>query len=227
MERYGATNVLRRPVFGIIADVREIDDFLSRFVTRVLSERGFRKSSHTYRKRYESGDWSIFSFRGYPLPDVRGSFHVDASFVPKPMWDWFMATRPKLAKKQPTGQWIYWGTPLGPLAGLANRWEYQTDTERELTASLLADRLAEVSNLFDTFAEEPDLLLSQVLTSEPTPFPELPLFHHHLRHHVWRVALLARRGPSTQLNAAVAASDPYPALQLRHWVDDYLARSER
>jgi hypothetical protein len=52
--------------------VKEIDDFLPRWVTPALSARGYRKSSHTYRKHFESGDWGLFSFTSFPasLPAV-------------------------------------------------------------------------------------------------------------------------------------------------------------
>jgi hypothetical protein len=138
--------------------VKEIDDFLPRWVTPALSARGYRKSSHTYRKHFESGDWGVLSFRGSPLTDVRGSFVADASFVPAPLFDWFNFAHPGLAMKQPTGWWGDWGNPLTSLHG--SGWQYQTDAERAICGALLVDRLAEVASQFDRFAAEPDLLVS-------------------------------------------------------------------
>ena len=199
--------------------MKEIDDFLPRWVTPALSPRGYRKSSHTYRKRFESGDWGVLSFRGYPL-GVRGSFLADASFVPGPLFDWFNFAHPDLAMKQPTGWWADWGNPLSPRHGTS--WEYETDAERDACGALMVDRLDAVVSLFDRLAAEPDLLVSLALTREQPSFEELPLLGNHLRHPTWRAALLIRRGPSAELEQALADANAYPVLRLRRWAEHYL-----
>lgn len=200
--------------------MKEIDDFLPRWVTPALSPQGYRKSSHTYRKHFASGDWAVFSFRGYPLPDARGSFLADASFVPGPLFDWFNFANPGLAMKQPTGWWADWANPLNVLGG--SGWAYRSDAERDICGGLLVDRLGEVCSLFDHFAGEPDLLLSLVLSRERHDFDELPLFDLHLQRAPWRAALLIRRGPSPELEQALADADAYPNLRMRQWAEHYL-----
>jgi hypothetical protein len=200
--------------------VKEIDDFLPRWVTPSLSPRGYRKSAHTYRKRFESGDWGVFSFTGFPLPDVRGSFTAAAAFVPAPLFDWFNFAHPDAATKQPYASWINWGNPVKSLHG--GDWQYQTDAEREICGGMLVERLTEVADLFDRFDSEPDLLLSLALAGKQQTFDELPWFGHHLEHPTWRAALLIRRGPSPGLEQALADADAYPILRLRQWADGYL-----
>lgn len=204
--------------------MKEIDDFLPRWVTPALAPLGFRKSSHTYRRCYPNGDWTVFSFRARPLPDVRGNFLVDASFIPEPLFDWFNFANPDLTMNRPTGWWIDWGTPLKALHG--NDWQYQSDAEREICGAFLEDRLTEVATLFGRFAAEPDLLVSMALAPDEWPQCEsVPLFAQHLRKATWRTALLIRRGSTPELEQTLAECDPHPHLRMREWVDSYLARA--
>jgi hypothetical protein len=200
--------------------VKEIDDFLPRFVTPTLSPLGYRKSGHTYRRQFASGDWGIISFRAYPV-DIRGSFHVDASFVPGPLFDWFCFRSPDLASKEPTGWWMDWGAPVG--TALGNDWRYESDDERDVCASLLIERLTAVTASFDQLGNDADLLLRAALGDTEGEASELPSVSRHLRHPTWKAALLIRRGRSPELEAALAEADAYPALRLREWADRYLA----
>lgn len=204
--------------------MKEIDDFLPRHVTPVLSPRGFRKSGHAHRKGFESGDWAIFSFRGYPV-GIRGSFLAEASFVPGPVWDWFVFTRPDLATKQPQGWWLEWSNPLGPHHADSN-WIYENDIERELVGSMLADRLNEVATLFDELAVEPTRLLWLVLSDEQHEFGELPHLGSKLRSTVWRACLLAQAELTQELEKELAEADPYPNLGLRAWAEHYARRAQ-
>lgn len=198
--------------------MKEIDDFLPRYVTPALRARGFRKSGHTYRKRFESGDWSIFSFRGYPL-GIRGSFLAEASFVPAPVWDWFVYTRPNLATKQPQGWWE-WSSALGPRHAGGN-WTYETDLERELVGAVLADRLDEVAPLFDEFAAEPAWLVSLAMSDEKQDFDQLPQLGAKFRSSVWRACLFARAGMAPELESVLVDTDSHPAMGLRRWAEHY------
>ncbi len=200
--------------------MKEIDDFLPRWVTPALSPRGYRKSSHTYRKHFESGDWGVFSFRGFPLTNVRGSFVADASFVPGPLFDWFNYAHPGPGDEAANRLVVVLGQPT--VIPARRRLAVSTDAERDICGGLLVDRLAEVAPLFDRFAAEPDLLVSLALTQEHHDCDELPLSRSHLQHPTWRAALLIRRVPSPELEQALTDADGYPLLLLRQWTEHYL-----
>jgi len=143
----------------------------------------------------------VLSFRGYPLGVREASWLTRRSF-PARSSTGFNFAHPDLSMKQPTGWWADWGNPLSPRHGTS--WEYETDAERDACGALMVDRLDAVVSLFDRLAAEPDLLVSLALTREQPSFEELPLLGNHLRHPTWRAALLIRRGPSAELEQALA-----------------------
>jgi hypothetical protein len=199
--------------------VAELDDFLARWAHPMLAARGYRKSRHTFRKRF-SGGWSVLSFRAYRL-GIRGSFHADASFVPEPLFDWFSFRSPDLAGKEPTGWWMDWATPLR--ASLGNDWRYESVGQAEDRGILLGERLAEVVERFDEFGVDEDALLRLVLHPESFQSEAIPLFQHCLRRPTYRASVLIRRGHSPELASILDWSDEYPALRLRDWAGHYLA----
>lgn len=199
----------------------ELDDFLARWVTPMLAARGYRKSRHTYRKQFTNGDWSVLSFRGYPL-GILGSFLVDAAFVPAPMWEWFRFRSPQLAGKAPTGWWSDWGAPLP--ADDSPIWRYATVGQRDDVGARLADRLAAVVDQYDRFGTDPDVLLALALDPERAAADPAPVSGSHLAHdHKYRACLLIRRGWTPELERELAWSDAFPALRLRQWATQYLA----
>jgi hypothetical protein len=201
--------------------VKEIDDFLRRWVTPALAPRGYRKASHTFRKRFEGGDWGAFSFRSYPLSGTRGSLIATATFIPDPLHDWFNFTHPDLATKLPNTEWSYWGgSRVTNLHG--GDWQYETDAERDICGGMLVERLHGVADLLDRFGSEPEFLVAEAWKEELQPFDDLPGFHHHLRHPAWRVALLIRRGPSPELAQALDEADAAPYFHLREWAGYYV-----
>jgi hypothetical protein len=205
---------------SMIRVVKEIDDFLLRWVTPMLRQTGYRKSHHMYRKRFGDGDWAVFSFRDYPLPNARGSFLAEASFVPARLLEWFNYSHPTQAMKQPTGWLMYWSNPLPPSEG--HTWAYESDAERELCAAELIDRLHAVAGLFQRFGENPKLLASAVLEQKPPALRELSTLASHFHHPAWRAAVLVDRGSSPELRQAVADADQFPALRLRDWVQTHV-----
>jgi hypothetical protein len=201
--------------------VAELDDFLARWVTAILSARGYKKSRHTYRKQFTNSDWSVLSFRGYPT-GILGSFLVDASFVPSPMWDWFRFRSPNLAGKAPTGWWSDWSAPLAPDDFPV--WRYETIEQRDHVGALLGERLARVVDQYDWFGTDPDALLDLALDPERAASDTTPLGRWHLRHDSKYLAcLLIRRGWSPELERELEWSDGFPALRLREWAEQYLA----
>ena len=102
-----------------------------------------------------------------------------------------------------------------------SNWTYETDVERELIGSMLADRLNEVATLFDELAVDRTRLLWLVLSNERHEFEELPLLGGKLRSKVWRACLLAQAGLSEELETELAEADAYPSLGLRAWADHY------
>lgn len=196
----------------------ELDDFLARWAHPVLAARGYRKSRHTFRKRFSEG-WSVVSFRSNPV-GVLGSFNADASFVPEPLFDWFKFTSPGLAGKEPTGSWVVWSTPLR--AGSGNDWRYESAGQREDRGILLGERLAEVVDRFDEFGASQDALLRLVLRPEQFASNAIPMFKTRLAYPPYRASVLIWRGPSPELDATLNWSDAYPALRLREWADHYL-----
>lgn len=199
---------------------KELDELLRRFVTPVLSMRGLRKSGHSYRKRYEGGDWAVISFRGHPT-GLRGSFLAEASFVPDPTWDWFCFQSPSLATTKPQGWWLDWSNPLAP-HNEGSIWTYETDDERNTVASVLIDRLNEVVTLFDGLAASPQRQLALVLDAEVHNFGELPHLGRKFQSRTWRTCLLARAGYNHELEEALQQADLYPNLRLRPWVEYYV-----
>lgn len=185
----------------------------------MLAARGYRKSRHTFRKRFSNG-WSVLSFRAYPL-GILGSFLVDASFVPEPLFDWFKFTSPGLAGREPTGWWMHWATPLR--ASLGNDWRYETVGQAEDRDILLGERLAEVVDRFDEFGADQDALLRLVLRPEHFESDAIPSFKRCLARPTYRASVLISRGHSPELDSILDWSDAYPSLELREWADRYLA----
>ena len=202
--------------------MNEIDDFLARQVTPVLQPLSYRKSAHTYRKQYPNGDWAVFGFRSFPV-GVLGSFLVDAAFVPEPLFDRFCFAAPALASKAPTANWINWANPITSPAETGD-WEYDTDAERTARAAELAERLTAAASLMDALGADPDILVDAALRPGTNRFPELSWLDRNLWRPEWRAAVLIRRGPSAELDAAIAEADSYPTLRLREWAADYAAR---
>jgi hypothetical protein len=199
----------------------ELDDFLARWVTGMLAARGYRKSRHTYRKQFSSGDWSVLSFRGNPT-GILGSFLVDASFVPAPMWDWFQFRSPSLAGKAPTGWWMDWSAPVA--AEDFPAWRYETAKQRDRVGTLLAYRSAEIVDQYDRFGTDPDALLGLALDPDRASSETTPLSVWHLRHdRKYLACLLIRRGWSPELERELQWSDEFPALRLREWAEQFIA----
>lgn len=185
----------------------------------MLAARGYRKSRHTFRKRFSNG-WSVLSFRSDPV-GILGSFNADASFVPEPLFDWFRYRSPDLAGREPTGWWMHWSTPLRASSG--NEWSYESVGQREDRGILLGERLAEVVDRFDEFGADQDALLRLVLHPDQFASDAIPLFKACLAHLPYRASVLISRGHSAELDVTLDESDAYPALRLREWADRYLA----
>ena len=116
-----------------------------------------------------------------------------------------------------------WGNPINARTGAGN-WEYNSADEREACAGALVERLLEVVELMDALGTDPDILVRAVLHPDSEQLAGLRFMDHHLRHPSWRAAVLIRRGPSAALESALAEGDAFPALRLRAWVSDYMAR---
>jgi len=171
----------------------ELEKLLSEVVTPLLRGAGFRKSSHTYRRRSANGDEAAIWFRAWPLA-TECSFLLDVWFASEPAWDLrhFDADRARAYPKRTQSYDAIMHRQIPPRQQEWGSWGWNSAAERTAVVALLNELLVDhLVPLFDLLADRRRLMALAAANQAPIDYRQ--------DEHVYR-ALLVAAGPSDALD---------------------------
>lgn len=153
-------------------NVVALEDLLSEVVTPLLRGAGFRKSSHTYRRRAANGDEAAIWFRAWST-GAECSFLLDVWFASEPVWDLghFDADRARAYPRRTQSYDAIMHRQIGPPPDRWGNWSWSSPQERATVVALLTRLLLDhVLPLFDLLADRGRLLALAAVDQAPVDY---------------------------------------------------------
>ena len=188
----------------------ELDRFISEYVTALMRRAGYRKSGHTFHKVLGNDDRAFVQLRNYPRGEA-GSFILEVGVICEPIWDlenYFAASPFPTMHRDPMNLTavgtVSWSWQIPPPERLdigrwVGSWAYADvaggrATRGQQIGQVLRDK---VLPLLEALLDRDVLLEVGDAETLPNGVWTPPHFEVSFQR---RAALLADRGPSTELD---------------------------